>query len=330
MWIEPDRWAKSLGLIASIIFCLSVWNTASALENVKIHISGGTTVNSLIFRIGEDQGFYKQEGLQVLSITATALAGIQGLLAGSFDFSQILGQSSGAIMSGAPLKILMVFDTRPLFWLYGSKKINTLQDLKGGKYVGVNSLGGNTGMMTRELLSKKGIDPRRDVVMLQAGTSSVRLAALISGALDAGILNPSERNVAKKNGLHELLFYGDDLETVAGGVATTDKTLSERPDLVRRFLRGTLKAYYWFRTNEKDAVAKMVEVFKVSQEEAIEIYKATLKVFTKDGTTPLDFQERIISFQKKQLDIAGDVPPGIVYNFSILRSVIQELGKGGS
>ena len=330
MWIEPDRWAKSLGLIASMVFCLSVWNTSFALENVKVHISGGTTVNSLIFRIGEDQGFYKQEGLQVLSITATALAGIQGLLAGSFDFSQILGQSSGAIMSGAPLKILMVFDTRPLFWLYGSKKINTLQDLKGGKYVGVNSLGGNTGMRPRELLRKRGTAPRRDVVMLQAGTSSVRLAALISGALDAGILNPSERNVAKKNGLHELLFYGDDLETVAGGVATTDKTLSERPDLVRRFLRGTLKAYYWFRTNEKDAVAKMVDVFRIPQEEATEIYKATLKVFTKDGTTPLDFQERIISFQKKDLKLDRNGSPGTVYNFSILRSVIQELGKGGS
>ena len=88
MWIEPDRRAKSLGLIASMVFCLSVWNTSFASENVTVQVSGSASANSLIFRIGEDQGYYKQEGLQVSLVTATPLAGIQGLLGGSFDFSQ--------------------------------------------------------------------------------------------------------------------------------------------------------------------------------------------------------------------------------------------------
>lgn len=297
------------------------------LDEVKVHISGSASANSLIFRIGEEKRFYIEDGLKVLAITATSQAGIQGLLAGSFDFSQILGQSSAFILRGAPLKIVMVFDTKPLFWLFGKKGVKTLQDLKGGKLVGVSSLGATTDQMTRELLARNGIDPRRDVVIQGTGTGAVRLAALLSGALDAAIVNPSERIVAKKNGLSELIFYGDQLETVAGGVSVREKLLQEKSDFARRFMRGTLRAFLWFRANQEDAVQVMAKDFKIPTDDALEIYKATLQVFTQDGTMPVDLQERIIAFQKKQLKIEKEVPPEQVYDFRILRSLMSEMKK---
>lgn len=300
---------------------------AYSLDEVKVHISGSASANSLVFKIGEDKGFYKEDGLKVLSITATSQAGIQGLLGGSFDFSQILGQSSAFILRGAPLKIVMVFDTRPLFWLFGRKGIKTLQDLKGGKSVGVSSLGASTDQMTRELLARSGIDPRRDVVIQGTGMGAIRLAALISGALDAGILNPSERIVAKKQRLNELMFYGDQLETVAGGVSVREKTLTDKTDFVHRFLRGTLKAFFWFKSNQEEAVDMVAKDSKIPREEALEIYKATLQVFTRDGTMPTDLQERIVAFQKKQLKVEKEIPPEQVYDFRILRSLMAETGE---
>ena len=316
----------SLFLLAALsLFALR--GVAHSLDEVKVHISGSASANSLIFRIGEEKGFYKEDGLKVLAITATSQAGIQGLLAGSFDFSQILGQSSAFILRGAPLKIIMVFDTRPLFWLFGKKGVRTLQDLKGGKLVGVSSLGASTDQMTRELLARNGIDPRRDVVIQGTGTGAVRLAALLSGGLDAAIVNPSERIIAKKNGLQELIFYGDQLETVAGGVSVREKVLTDKSEFVRRFLRGTLRALLWFRSNENEAVNLMAKDFKVPGDEALEIYKATLQVFTRDGTMPVDSQERIIAFQKKQLKVEKDVSPEQVYDFRILRSLMGEMKK---
>ena len=306
---------------------LGLRGVAHPLDEVKVHISGSASANSLIFQIGEAKGFYKEDGLKVLAITATSQAGIQGLLAGSFDFSQILGQSSAFILRGAPLKIVMVFDTRPLFWLFGKKGVRTLQDLKGGKLVGVSSLGASTDQMTRELLARNGIDPRRDVVIQGTGTGAVRLAALLSGALDAAIVNPSERIIAKKNGLQELIFYGDQLETVAGGVSVREKVLTEKSEFVRRFLRGTLRAFLWLRSNESEAVNLMAKDFKIPGDEVLEIYKATLQVFTRDGTMPVDSQERIIAFQKKQLKVEKDVSPEQVYDFRILRSLMGEMKK---
>ena len=96
---------------------------------------------------------------------------------------------------------------------------------------------------------------------------------------------------------------------------------------MRRFLRGTLRAFLWLRSNESEAVNLMAKDFKIPGDEVLEIYKATLQVFTRDGTMPVDSQERIIAFQKKQLKVEKDVSPEQVYDFRILRSLMGEMKK---
>jgi ABC-type nitrate/sulfonate/bicarbonate transport system substrate-binding protein len=300
---------------------------AYSLDEVKIHVSGSSSFNAMVFTIGEQKGYYKENNLTVLPIMASSQAGIQGLLGGSFDASQILGQSSAFILRGAPLRIVMVFDTKPLFWLFGKKGIKTLADLKGGKLVGVSSLGASTDQMTRELLTRNGIDPRRDVVIQGTGTGAVRMAALLSGALDAAIVNPAERVVVKKQGLSELIFYGDQLDTVAGGVSVTEKLMAEKSDYLRRFLRGTLRAFLWLRANQDEAVAMMAKEAKIAKDDSLEIYQATMEVFTKDGTMPVDTQQRIIRFQKNQLKVDKEIPPEQVYDFRIIQSLLREMKK---
>ena len=320
-------WSIRLILLTFLIFdSIPIW----AIDEIKVHTSGSTSANVLIYKIAQERGFYKEEKLNVLTIAANSSAGIQGLVGGSFDFSQILGQTSAAILHGAPLKNVMVFDTRPLFWFFGNKKIKRLQDLKGGKLVGVSSLGANTDQMTREVLAMNGIDPRKDVVIQGTGTGAIRLAALLGGSLDAAITNPTESIVARKQGLNELFFYGDyDLNMVSGGAALNDPMLKEKPDLVRRFLRATLRALLWFRANEKEAVARMAQGFKISRDDALGIYKATLKSYTLDGTIARDLQEKIISFQRKQLKVEKDIAPEQVYDFTVLRALNEELKKAG-
>ena len=317
-------------LLSSLVFLISEAQQSLAIDDVKVHTSGSTSANVLIYKIAQERGFYKEEKLNVLTIAATSSAGIQGLVGGSFDFSQILGQTSAAILHGAPLKNVMVFDTRPLFWFFGSKKIRRIQDLKGGKLVGVSSLGANTDQMTREVLAINGIDPRKDVVIQGTGTGAIRLAALLGGSLDAAITNPTESIMARKQGLNELFFYGDyDLNIVSGGVAVTERMLKEKPELVRRFLRATVRALLWFRANEKDAIARMAEGFKISRDDARGIYQATLKSYTQDGTMSRETQEKIINFQRKQLKVEAEVAPESVYDFTMLRAINDEIKKAG-
>jgi len=84
-----------------------------ALDEVNLHISAGISGNALLYKFAIEKGFYREEGLDVRPIQAGMLAGIQGLVGGSFHFSQILGQGAGAILRGVPLKIVMVFEHSP-------------------------------------------------------------------------------------------------------------------------------------------------------------------------------------------------------------------------
>jgi len=318
---------KQIFLVAGLVLGAGFAQPSFALEPVNLHISAGVSPNALIYRFTKEKGFYREEGLDVLPIQAGMLPGIQGLVGGSFQVSQILGQGAGAILRGVPLKIVMVFDTRPLNWLFARKEIKSLQELKGGKQIAVSSFGAALDQMTRELLPKRGIDPQRDVALRAIEPTPSRLAALMSGAVDAAVLNQMDRIIAKKAGFNELLFYGDDLEFVTAGAVVTEKTLAQKPDLVQRFLRGTLRGFNWFKTNEKEAVARLVPVMKVGESEATDVYHAALKIMSQDGTIPRSLQEKMIAFQRKSLKIEREVAPENVYDFSMVRALNEELKK---
>lgn len=309
------------------LITMSAVRDSLALDPVNLHISAGISPNTFLYRFAIEKGFYREEGLEVLPIQAGMLPGIQGLIGGSFHFSQILGQGAGAILRGVPLKIVMVFDTRPLNWLYGSKSIKSLQDLRGGKQIAVSSFGAALDQMSRELLSKHGLDPQRDVVLRAVEPTPNRLVALMTGAVDAAVLNQMDRLIAKKNGFNELLFYGDDLEFVTAGVVVTEKTLSQRPDLVSKFLRGTLKGFFWLKSGDKEVVSRMATVMKVSESEAAEVHKAAQRVMSADGTIPRGLQEKMIAFQRKALKVEREALPENVYDFTMVRSINEELRK---
>ena len=309
---------------------LCCFGTTWALDKAHLHIAAGISPNSLLYRYAIEKGFYHEEGVEVLPVQAGMLPGIQGLVGGNFDFTQILGQSAGAILRGLPLKIVMGFDTRPLNWLYASKSIRTLQDLKGGKQIAVSSFGAALDQMTRELLLKQGMDPQRDVVLRAVEPTPNRLAALLNGAIDAAVLNQLDSLIAKKNGFNELLYYGDHLEFVTAGVAVAEKTLTQRPDFVRRFLRGTLKGFWWFKTNEKEVVSRMARSMKLNETEASEVYRAAQRGMSADGTIPRGLQDRMLAFQRRALKIEREVPPENVYDFSMVRAINKELGRAGS
>jgi ABC-type nitrate/sulfonate/bicarbonate transport system substrate-binding protein len=332
MIIKPKSISRDLTAIIVLVLSLSVFSLGSArpslaLDEVNLHISAGISGNALLYKFTIEKGFYREEGLDVRAIQAGMLPGIQGLVGGSFHFSQILGQGAGAILRGVPLRIVMVFDTRPLNWLFARKEIKLLQDLKGGKQIAVSSFGAALDQMTRDLLPKRGIDPQKDVVLRSIEPTPNRLAALMSGAVDAAVVNQMDRIIAKKNGFNELLFYGDDLEFVTAGAVTTEKLLAQRPDLVQRFLRGTLKGFHWLKTNEKEVVTRMLPIMKVSESEATDVYKAWLRVMSADGTIPRSLQEKMIAFQRKSLKVEREVAPENVYDLSIVRSLNDELGK---
>ena len=157
------------------------------------------------------------------------------------------------------------------------------------------------------------------------------MLALMGGGLDAAIFNSVEALTAKKHGLNELLFYGDyDLNIISGGVVVRQKTIVEKQNTLKRFLRGTVQAFHWIRANVPEAAALVANNFKLSTTDTAEVFRASLKAYTQDGTVPLSQQERIVEFQRKQLKVETSITPGTFYDFSLLRSINEELKQAGS
>jgi ABC-type nitrate/sulfonate/bicarbonate transport system substrate-binding protein len=309
--------------------CPGLNRVASALDEAKIHVAGTPNITSFVYHVGKEKGFYREEGIELQPIMAGMLQGIQGLIGGSFDYSQMLGQGGGAILRGAPLKIIMAFDTRPSWFLLGGKNMKTLQDLKG-KQLAVSSFGAALDQMTRELLPRFGMEPMRDVVLRAIEPPPNRLAALLSGAVDAAVLTHPETIIARKQGFNELIFYGDHIEFVSAGVVAAERNISQKPDFVRRFIRGALKTFYFIKANEKEVVARLAKATKSSESDGLELYRTGIKLFSQDGSIPRSLQQRMVSLQRKVLQVEKEIAPEIVYDFSFVRAANKELGKGES
>ena len=140
LWPDAKRsHSPTLIFVLCLASCLGPSRVSFALDEAKIHVAGTPNITSFVYQVGKEKGFYREEGIELQPIMAGMLQGIQGLIGGSFDYSQMLGQGGGAILRGAPLKIVMAFDTRPSWFLLGGKNMKSLQDLKG-KQLAVSSL----------------------------------------------------------------------------------------------------------------------------------------------------------------------------------------------
>jgi hypothetical protein len=66
---------------------------------------------------------------------------------------------------------------------------------------------------------------------------------------------------------------------------------------------------------------------KVPEDDALSVYRASVKAYTEDGTLSPAAQERIITFHKNEVKIDKEVPVQRVFNFSLLQSILSERSK---
>jgi ABC-type nitrate/sulfonate/bicarbonate transport system substrate-binding protein len=141
-----------------------------------------------------------------------------------------------AAANGAPIVLVAKVMGPPPYKLVGAKGINRVQDLKGKK-IAVNRFGGAPDFLLRYALGRNGLDPQKDVTILQMGDPSSRLVSLFSGAIDATLLLVPEEKVAIEKGLPVIVdFAALKLPFVNIVLGANKKFLEESPAVVRSFL----------------------------------------------------------------------------------------------
>lgn len=287
---------------------------------VRVHIPGYSP-SSLPFQIAEEQGFYQEEGLPVRTLRMKTGAGIQAMLAGDIDVSQITGPTVlAAILQGAPLKVVMVFNDKPTYRLYVKKEIRTFADMKGAK-IGSSTPGSTSDRLLKVVLEKNNIRWQKETTIIYIGTTDVVLKALRGGAIDAAVVTPPADFLAKEAGFHELLSFENEVGALQGGVSTTEAFLTKRTETAARFLRATLRGLKYFKTNREGAVKTMVKFMGVSSDMAQRTYDGNLSAFVSNGLVSEDFQEKVLEFELKTIGTDKKVRRDKVFDFSVMKSL---------
>ena len=154
---------------------------------------------------------------------------------------------------GADLYIIAGWRNQDTNTWVGPPHIKSLKDLKG-KRVGISDFGSNRQWGIQIQLCKAGLDLERDVEWVRGIWNPVHIEALRSGKVDCVPVKAWEWENLKKEGYNALVTPADQYPNgrPVRIIAATGRILEERPDLVKSFLKGLIRSYWFMRDMPKN------------------------------------------------------------------------------
>ncbi len=156
------------------------------------HIFYGTTasISHLPVWVGRDAGLFAKKGLNVepVQIRGGALITV-GIMSGALQFSGAGAESvvAARIEGGDVVLLACPTDLEPIY-LITRPEIKSAAELKG-KSTAVTRLGSSTHFYLRAALRDVGLDPEKDMTILQLGAGPEIAVALETGKIAAAALN---------------------------------------------------------------------------------------------------------------------------------------------
>jgi len=138
--------------------------------------------------------------------------------------------------------------------LMGKPGIKSAEQLRGGT-VAISRFGSATDTIARFALRKIGLNPVKDVTLVQVGSGPERLSAALTGRVTASVINPPSSFVAEKKGLSVIADVAKmNLVFQHTGAATTRKFIKQHPDTVRRYVRSHVEAVHKMWTDKESTI----------------------------------------------------------------------------
>jgi len=310
-------------ILASLIILL-LNNSTEAADKIRIGVPE-FNAQFLPLAVAEKRGFFKEDGLQSEIIRINPTVALAALVSGELDYWTVIGNSVGAAMQGAPLRVLACYVPGSPSALIVRPEFKAVPELKG-KAIGLNTSGGALESIGRLMFKHFGVDPDKEIKFLPLGTNERRFSAMKQG-LTAGTLgSPPLDFLGKKMGFvvlaraHELFSYP------TSGVVSSVKKIKDRPDEVKRVIKAGIKANRYIRQNREGTIQLMIDWSKSDKEMATAGYESVLKLFNDDGSVPEKGLLLVIDELKRLAKVEREISPAEVADLSILKEAQKELG----
>jgi len=241
----------------------------------------GPAVNLIYAYVAQDTGLWKKHGLDtrvVMFESGSTLAQV----ARSGEIKIAINSAPTTIASrsqGADTVIIAAAVNTLPYSLVASKEITKWADLKG-KRVAISRLGSGTDTAIRLVCKKFGLDPIRDIVILQGGTQPVRLQALAAGAIDATLVSPPLDLTAKKQGYSIIIDIAElGIQYPQLVIETTDRFNRENPQAVRSFLKGFIEGLHYTAAHKEETKKVITKYLKTADSDILEAtYQSFIRV----------------------------------------------------
>lgn len=308
------KWLVAILLLAAALDLKTAGPAAA--ENVKVGIPS-LTVTMLPFAVAKEKGYFQQEGLNVELVLMPAALNIKVLLSGDIQYASTVGSAVVAAVRGINTRVVMCFVDRPLLDLVGGPGIHSIPELKG-KLVGISSRGGLHDVTMRRILAQSGMEGSQ-VTLITVGGQGAMLAALKSGRIAAGLLNPPHNFLAYREGLKNLGFAGNFIRIPSTGLVTTVEMLERAPEQVRRMIRALTRARAFAKENPPATIAILKRFLMIDDQDlTAKIYEYQKKAETPDGRIDAGLIAETIRDARQTEGIDREIPANRVFDFSLL------------
>lgn len=266
----------SVALLFTLLYpsALPAQNQKSLLVGLA-SISGGIETLYVTKKIGA----FKRNGLDVdFLLLQGGSQALQVLLSNEIKLISGGGGTAAqrARFKGAGNLLVATYTPTMPYSLYVNGRIQDAKRLKGAK-IAISRFGSSSDFAARFMVTRLGLDPAKDVTIMQIGNQRERMSALVSGSVDGSVVDAPNTLIARQQGFVELADASKlGLTYPHNNIATTDRFIREEPQTVANFLRAFVEGIAFYRTHKAEAIQMIKEFLRVGDnaiaEEAYDYY----------------------------------------------------------
>jgi NitT/TauT family transport system substrate-binding protein len=325
----------NVGSASILVLILTGLSFAQLREERMLVSYGGLGGYQLPLWFGADMHIFDRYGVQARPVFIPSAANsMKALLSGDTQATQTSGSAAiNASLNGADLVIITAPYNLLPYNFFAGKGIAKPEDLKGKK-VGILNFGGVTEYATMMLLRNWGLDPRRDVTVVQIGNDPTRLAALVAGSIQGTVLTHPAMNKAESLGFKSLANLSEMGVSFPTNTVTVRRGwLKENRATAEKFLKGYIASIHTIKNREQDAIRVLAKYTKIEDRDSlvktVRYYSAGIPLDPRIDSKAI---EAVLATFEKTIPGASQHPPTQFFDSGPLDRVersgfIQELSR---
>ena len=230
---------------------------ARAQERLKIAYSSADASNAVWFT-ALDAGLYKKYGLDVeLVFIQSSTMSVSTLVSGDIQVANCSGGAvANAAVAGANLVMTACYINTLPYELVVQESVKSIEDLRG-KSVGISRVGSASDVAARVLVKGLGLEPVKDVPILQVGGPSERAAAFRTGKI-VGFPSPPGTIHLAKGMPHRIMISTADFQKRFDFPyicsTTTKSYLASHRETIRKLTMALIEATHFLKTRKQETM----------------------------------------------------------------------------